>query len=281
MIRFLVDTSSDYLPEEMEKKGIEFVPLQLSIGEKNYLDGVDISREEFFRLLIEDEVFPKTSQPSAVAFQEIFEDVKKKGDEMICIPISSTLSGTFQSAMVAKKMVDYEKIYLVDSMTATYAIKILTDHACKMREEGKSAQEIVQVLETLKKRIRIEFVVDTLEYLYRGGRLSKAAATLGTLANIKPVLGLDGEGIIKVEEKCLGLPRAYKAIIHKLQRVRPDTAFPIYTLYSYGTENTENLEKALRQAEIPITERLQIGATIGTHIGPGAAGLIYIAEETE
>lgn len=279
MIRFLVDTGSDYLPKEMEEKGIEFVPLQVLIGEKNYLDGVDLNRDEFYRLLLEGEVFPKTSQPSVVAFQDIFEDVKRKGDEMICIPISSTLSGTFQSALMAKEMVDYEKIYLVDSMTATYAIKILTDHACKMREEGKPTSEIVQMLEALKKRIHIEFVVDTLEYLYRGGRLSKAAATLGTLANIKPVLGLDGEGIIKVEEKCLGLPRAYKAIIHKLQRVRPDTAFPIYTLCSYGTENTENLEKALRQAEIPVTERLQIGASIGTHIGPGAAGVIYIEEE--
>lgn len=279
MIRFLVDTSSDYLPEEMKEKNIEFVPLQVLIGEKNYLDGIDLSREEFFKLLTEGEVFPKTSQPSVVAFQEIFEDVKKKGDEMICLPISSTLSGTFQSALMAKEMVDYEKIYLVDSLNATYAIKILVDHACKMREDGKSAEEIVEALEALKKRIRIEFVVDTLEYLYRGGRLSKAAATLGTLANIKPVLGMDGEGIIKVEEKCLGLPRAYKAIIHKLQRVRPDTAFPIYTLYSYGTENTENLEKALNQAEIPITERLQIGASIGTHIGPRAAGVIYVAEE--
>lgn len=279
MIRFLVDTSSDYLPEEMKEKNIEFVPLQVLIGEKNYLDGVDLSREEFFKLLTEGEVFPKTSQPSVVAFQEIFEDVKKKGDEMICLPISSTLSGTFQSALMAKEMVDYEKIHLVDSLNATYAIKILVDHACKMRGDGKSAEEIVEALESLKKRIRIEFVVDTLEYLYRGGRLSKAAATLGTLANIKPVLGMDGEGIIKVEEKCLGLPRAYKAIIHKLQRVRPDTAFPIYTLYSYGTENTENLEKALNQAEIPITERLQIGASIGTHIGPRAAGVIYVAEE--
>lgn len=281
MIRFLVDTGSDYLPKEMKEKNIEFVPLQVLIGEKNYLDGVDLSREEFFKLLTGGEVFPKTSQPSVAAFQEIFEDVKKKGDEMICIPISSTLSGTFQSALMAKKMVDYEKIYLVDSMSATYAIKILVDHACNMRQEGRSAQEIVQALEALKKRIHIEFVVDTLEYLYRGGRLSKAAATLGTLANIKPVLGLDGEGIIKAEEKCLGLPRAYKAIIHNLQRVRPDTDFPIYTLYSYGTENTENLEKVLSQAGIPITERLQIGATIGTHIGPGAAGVIYIAEEME
>lgn len=279
MIRLLVDTGSDYLPEEMKVKNIEFVPLQVLIGDKNFLDGVDLSREEFFRLLTGGEVFPKTSQPSVVSFQEIFEDVKKKGDEMICILISSTLSGTLQSALMAKEMVDYKNIYLVDSMTATYAIKILTDHACKMREEGRYAREIVEALEALKKRIHIEFVVDTLEYLYRGGRLSRAAATLGTLANIKPVLGLDGEGIIKVEEKCLGLPRAYKAIIHNLQRVRPDTAFPVYTLYSYGTENTENLEKMLWQAEIPITERLQIGASIGTHIGPGAAGIVYIVEE--
>ena len=278
MIRFLVDTGSDYLPGEIREKKIEFVPLQICIGERNYLDGVELDRAEFYRMLMEKGGFPKTSQPSVAAFEEIFKDVKKKGDEMICILISSTLSGTYQSALMAKEMVDYDKIYLLDSMSATYAIKILTDYGCRLREEKKSAREILEALETLKQKIHIEFIVDTLEYLYRGGRLSKTATTIGTLANIKPVLTLDASGIIKVEEKSLGLSRAYKAIVHKLQRVHPDTGFPVYTLCSYGTENTENLEKALKQAEIPITGRLQIGAAVGTHIGPGAAGVIYVAK---
>lgn len=279
MIRFLVDTSSDYLPEEMKEKNVEFVPLQLSVGERNYLDGVDLSREEFYRILTERKEFPKTSQPAVAAFEEIFQEVKRKGDDMICILIASVLSGTFQSALMAREMTGYDRIYLIDSMSATYALKILTDHGCKMREEGKSAGEIVEALNALKRRIHIEFIVDTLEYLYRGGRLSRTAAAVGTLANIKPVLTLDGSGAVVVEEKCLGLSRAGRAIVHKLRRVRPDAEFPLYTLFSYGTENTENLEKMLRQEGIPVTDRLQIGAAIGSHIGPGAAGLIYVAEE--
>jgi DegV family protein with EDD domain len=279
MLRILVDTGADYRKEELQEREMEFVPLQVLIGEKNYKDGIDLEREEFYKILTAGEVFPKTSQPSTMDFLEIFEDVKNKGDEMICILISSELSGTYQTAVMAKNMLEYEGIYLIDSNTATCAIRQLADYACDLRALKKSASEIVEAVENLKSRLRIFFLVDTLEYLYRGGRLSKTAATIGRLANIKPVLSLGRDGKVNIQEKCLGLSRAYKAIINHVKAERPDRNFPIYSLYSYGTENTEALEKGMNLEGYPVDERLQIGASIGTHIGPEAAAVVYVKEE--
>ena len=250
--------------------------MSISIGEESYIEGQNLQRDEFYELLETSEAFPKTSQPSPQAFAEIFEEVKKTGDELICVLISSSLSGTYQSATIAKDIVEYENIHIIDSHTATCCIKVLVDYGLKLRDEGKNAQEIVTAMEELKHKIKVVAMVDTLEYLCRGGRLSKTAATVGEIAKIKPVITLSDEGNIEVIGKCIGKIKAMNFILKHLQKTVIDTDFPIYSIYTHCIKNAEKFEGKLVEQNYRLKNRLQIGATIGTHVGGGAFGLIYV-----
>lgn len=278
MIRILVDASSDYSRGEAEKNGIELIPIKITIGETEYIEGVNLERNEFYEILVESGEFPKTSQPSPQEFVEIFEDVKEKGDEMICILLSSALSGTYQSATLAKNMVDYDGIYIIDSLTATFCIKVMADYARKLADEGKTAEEIVKEIESIKSHVRCIATMDTLEYLYKGGRLSKTAATVGEAVNIKPIITLTEEGEVGIVKKCIGKKQAVMQTKKILQEMDVDEDFPMYSIYSYGTENSEKLEEKLKSEGYQWKERLQIGATIGTHIGPEAFGVIFVTK---
>lgn len=276
MIKILVDSSSDYSPEEIRQKGYLFVPVTISIGENSYVDGVDLERNAFFELLIHGSDFPKTAQPSPQAFLEHFQKIKRDGDEVICILLSSELSGTCQSALLAKNMVEYDGIHIVDSLSATFCIKILADHAASLIRQGLGAARIVAELERLKSRVKVVAALNTLEYLQKGGRIGKATATIGEMANIKPVITVTKEGGIGVLGKCIGKNKAISFIVKHLEELSLDTAFPVYSIFSYGTDNCEKFEEKLAEKNIPITRRLQIGATIGSHIGPEAFGLIFV-----
>lgn len=277
MIRILVDSSSDYEVREIKEKNLEFIPIHITIGEKDYIDGVDFEKDEFYELLQGGSEFPKTSQPSPEAFLEIFEDAKKKGDSVICILLSSALSGTFQSAALARNIADYEGIYLIDSLTATYPVKILADHALALAQEGMEAGQIFEKLEELKSRVRLFAGLDTLEYLAKGGRLSKSAAAIGELANIKPIITLTKEGSVGVLGKCIGRNKAITQVFKHLAEIQLDPAFPLYTIYTFGTENCERFEEKLTEHGYAVSGRLQVGATIGAHIGPDAFGVVFVA----
>ena len=281
MVRILVDSSSDIEIDEIRQKGYLFVPVTITIGENSYVDGVDLERNAFFEMLTQGCDFPKTAQPSPQAFLEHFQKVKEAGDELVCILLSSELSGTCQSAQLAKSIADYDGIYIVDSLTATYNIKVLADYAAALAGQGLSGADIAGRLEALKSRVKVIAALNTLEYLQKGGRLSKTAAVIGEMANIKPVITVTEEGKIGVLGKCIGKNKAISFIEKHLEALRIDPAFPVYSIFSYGTQNCELFEEKLAASGISITERLQIGATIGTHIGPEAFGLIYVtAEET-
>lgn len=278
MIRLVVDSSADFLAEELKEKNIELVPLNVALAGETYQDGVTLERNQFYEILTGQEDFPKTSQPSPESFLTVFEDAKEKGDEVICVLLSSSLSGTCQSAHLAKNMSEYDNIYIVDSLSATIGIKLIVDYANDLRNQGMSASDIVEKLEEVKTRIRILAGVDTLEFLCRGGRVSRASAAIGELANIKPIITVTDEGSVTVAGKCLGKNKALRFIMDKLEEYPADKNFPFYTVYSYGTDNTEKLEDKLAKAGISVTERCQIGATIGAHVGPGAFGIVYIGE---
>ncbi len=278
MIRILVDSSSDYTMEEIKNNGFHFVPLTISLAGNTYKDGVDLVPDRFYELLTTGGDFPMTSQPSPQDFAEIFEDVKEKGDEIICILLSSALSGTCQSAHLAKDMVDYDGIHLIDSLAATCMIKFMGNYAAKLVKEGLSAKEIVTKIEAMKGKIKVAAGLDTLEYLHKGGRLSKASATIGELANLKPIITVTEEGKVSVIGKCLGKNKALNFILKFLKNGERDTDFPLYTLYSYGTENTEKLEERLTKEGYTFDERVQLGPTIGAHIGPGAFAIIFVSK---
>lgn len=276
MIKFLIESSSDYDINEARSKGIEYVPITITIGNETFLDDGEISKDTFYKMTQESEEFPKTAQPSPQEFLDIFENVKKDEDVLICILLSSALSGTVQSATLAKSMVDYDDIHIVDSLTATYAIKVLADYGMKLRDEGKNAKEIVEALENVKSKVKIYAVLDTLENLYRGGRLSKLEAGIGNLAKIKPLITITEEGKIGVKAKSIGKKKALNDITKLIGSEEIDESFPIYSLYSIGTENNETFTDSISEMGIEFTDRLQIGPTIGTHIGPGAYGIILV-----
>lgn len=278
MIKLLIDSSSDYLPSEAQERGMYFVPLSITFGETTYRSDLDLDRDTFYDMLTTRKDSPKTSQPSPQDFLDYFEEAKANGDELICILLSSALSGTYQSATLAKSMADYDGIYLVDSLSATHGVRLLADHAADLITQGKPASEIVEKLESLKKRISICAAVDTLEYLCRGGRVSRAAATIGEIANLKPVITVNPDGTVGVLGKCLGKNKTMTFILKHLQEHKPDPEFPIYSVNTYGNSNCERFEQKMIQSGYDFKDRLQIGATIGTHIGPEVFGVIYITK---
>lgn len=279
MIRILVDSAADFSKKEIEEKGIHLVPLQVNFQEEQYLDGVNLERDEFYEKLVHGKDFPKTSQPSPQEFLDVFEEVKEKGDELICILLSSALSGTCQSAQLARSMVDYDKIYIVDSLSAVVAIRILCDTALDMAAKGNTAQEIVEALEELKGRTQIFAAVDTLEYLAKGGRISKAAATIGDMANLKPIITVSREGTVEVVGKGIGVNRTLTAIQKKIAGYQIDENYPVYSLFSYGEENCVKLEQKMERNGCKVDSRKQIGPAIGTHIGPEAFGVCFVEKK--
>ncbi len=273
MIKIIVDSTSDC----PGSNGLDlFVPLTVSLGGKDYRDGIDLNPDQFYQLLTATKEFPKTSQPSPEDFCALFEKVKADGDEAICFTVSSALSGTYQSACIARDITGYEGIHVVDTKMVSHLIGMLAGYAAGRIGHGRSARQIVEECEALKGKIRVMAGMDTLEYLYRGGRLSRAGAAVGTVAGIKPIITLTQEGTINAANKAIGVNRAISNMLSRLKESPLDPRFPLYTLYTQGTENVEKLETKLSQAGFPVAERRQVGPTIGAHVGPGVYGIAYV-----
>lgn len=279
MIKILIDSSSDLTKREAEEKGFLFVPIGIHLDGKEYEDGVDLTKDEFYDLLVHGGTFPQTSQPSPQIFLDLFEQAKKDGDEIVAILLSSALSGTYQSAVLAAQMVDYEGIYLIDSLTATGVIRVIADYARRLADEGKSAAEVAAQTETFKSRVHVIAMMDTLEFLQKGGRIGKAAAMVGELARLKPLITLTEEGGVGVIGKTIGKNKAMSFLLKWLEERSLDDAFPAYSVFTSGTENCEQFEEKLAKHGISTAGRLQLGAAIGTHIGPGAFGIVYVEKE--
>lgn len=279
MIRILLDSTADFSLEELKARNITMVPLSVNFGDESLQDIVELEINEFYDRLINGGVHPKTSLPSPAAFLEKFEEAQQAGDELICILLSGGLSGTVQSAINAKEMLDYEGIHIIDSKTAAAAIRIMVEHTEKRIAEGASAKEIVEELEELKGRTQIFAAVDTLEYLYKGGRLSKAAVTIGSMASLKPIITLNREGVLEVPGKCLGRTKALNFLLDALKKHPQDKNHKLYTIYTLGTENVVKLQELLTKAGHDFAGPTQIGSTIGTHVGPGTFGIIYVEEK--
>lgn len=279
-IRIVTDSAADYSAQEIEKRDIICIPMSVTFGDTTFLDGVDISKDEFFERLQDGGEFPKTSQPSPTSFLECFNEAKEAGDTVIAILVSGALSGTIQSAMLARSMAEYDKIYIVDSKIATLGMRLLVDRAVVMRAQGANACQIVEELEILRSRIRLFAGLDTLEYLYKGGRLSKTQASVGNIVNLKPVVTFTPEGAVELCGKQIGIRHAYKQIAKMLEEQKPDKNYPIYFLYSYDKKNCAGFIQSLQKKgyDVSAPKLRGIGATIGTHIGVGAFGIVYVKE---
>lgn len=278
MVRIIVDSGSDLLPEVAKGRGIEVLPLLANVDGTEYRDGIDLGRDAFYELLEETGSFPKTSQVSPHTFAEAFREAREAGDEVIALTLSSALSGTYQSAKLAQAMVGEEGIYVIDSLSATYVIALVAEYACALRDEGLSAKQIVSEIERFKGRVKLVAVLDTLEYLQRGGRLPKAAARIGEAAKLKPVVVITEEGEVGLSTAVLGRKRALDALVKNVAKCPADPAFPAIPIYSYGTKSCEKMIERLADTGMELSDKRQIGFVIGSHIGPGAYGVVYVAK---
>ena len=278
-IRIIIDSAADLEPAASKSQGIDVIPMSVHFGSHAYQDGIDLSKKVFYSLLLSDEESPSTAQPNPADFLPYFEDAQASGDQVVVILLSSVLSGTFQSAVIAKEMCGYEDIYLVDSLSASAGIQLLAEKACQLRDQGVSASEIAAQLNALKGRIRIFALIDTLEYLRRGGRLSNLQAGLGTLTKLKPVISVR-EGAVVVVGKAFGVSAAMKQLLKFLSEHPVDNDFPAFALYSNDESRVDDFLPRLQELELLPQDlrRCSLGPTIGTHIGPGAVGMAYIEQ---
>lgn len=281
-VRIITDSTSDMPAEKAKIRRVTIVPLTIQFGPATYYDGTTITNELFYKMLTQGQYHPTTAQPSPEAFLRHFEAARDAGDEVVCITLASALSGTYQSACIARDLSEYEDhIHIVDSETASGGMQILINYACKLRDCGLQAADISQAIEALKPRIHIFAVVDTLEYLRKGGRLSTAQAVLGTVSKLKPVLSVHRAKIGSCA-KAFGSAAALKQLVKQLALQPLDDSFPSYFLYSDDISRKEALISALRSANL-LPHRLHdcgLGATLGTHVGPGACGIAYVAVES-
>ncbi len=278
MVKIMVDSATDISKAEAEALGITMVPMLITIDGEDYYDGVDLTPTAFYEKLIESSALPKTSLINAFRWETEYENALDTDDELVVITISSKLSGTYQSAVEASEKFA-GKVRVVDSLNAAVGERLLCLYALRLAKQGLSAGEIVELLEEKKKKIKLIALVGTLEYLKKGGRICSAVAFAGELLSLKPVVGIvDGE--VKLLGKAMG-SRKGNNLLNKLVQETDgiDFSMPLGTVWS-GL-STQLLDKYIQDSamlwqgytdELP---RYQIGATIGTHVGPGAVGVAF------
>ena len=274
--KIIIDSTVD-LPAQLREK-TKVVPLVVRFGEEEYLDSVTINYQQFYEKLLVCQDLPTSSQPNPDSFAEVYQSVVDAGDEAVVLTISGKLSGTYQSACIAAE--DFKGIYVVDSTVAAVAAGVLAQYALQLADQGMDAKSIARKLDEEKGRVRLFAVLDTLEFLKRGGRLSSTAAMAGSLLNIKPVITLN-DGAIEVAGKARGLRRGNAMMTEQVALVGGvDTDMPMqlgYTgltdelLQAYLAENTD-----LWPSDVPVSP---IGSTIGTHVGPGAYAVAFFCKQ--
>lgn len=278
-VRIILDSTANFR-KDLENR-FAIVPLMVNFGENSYADGIEIDNDTFYEKLVTSDVMPTTSQPTPDAFDRAFKEITEAGDEAVVITISSKLSGTYQSASIAAA--DYEgKVYVVDGYTVAIGTGALGEYALNLADAGKSAKEIAEILEKEKANIRVYAVVDTLEYLKKGGRVSAAAAFAGGLLNFKPVIAI-AEGVVQSVTKGRGNKQANQlmnAEVEKSGAIDFSKPFVIgYTgaddklMQAYIEDNTD-----MWGGDVSKIHTAQLGSVVGTHAGPGAVAVGYFVK---
>ena len=274
MIKVVIDSTS-YLPEDILRQyDIRVVPLNVHFGqERVYREGVDLTPAQFYQLLAQSPVLPTTSQPSPGQFQEVFAELTLGGDQVLCIVISSRLSGTYQSATEARRMLPAADIVVIDSYSVAAGLGLMALTAAEMAGGGHAMDEIVSRVEQMKQDMRLYFVVDTLEYLQKGGRIGTAAALIGTLLQVKPILAIR-DGIVQPLDKVRSKRKALRQLVANLEsQVAPGQPLLCMVLHAQVPDEARELEMELRKRlRCEQTIVVEVGAVVGTHAGPGVVG---------
>ena len=281
MVQIITDSAADLVLREYEKLGVTCIPLRVAFGDAEYRENVDLDKVKFYELLLSSAEFPKTSQASPAVLEGIFADAKAAGDETIYITLSSALSGTYQTACMIRDDAEYEGAYVFDSRNATGGQRMIVEYACRLRDQGLNAAEIVEGLASMRDRVELYAVVNTLEYLHKGGRISHAVYTLGSLAQIKPIISVDVEGKVTLPGKAMGMRKGMDMLCKRLTARKPDEDHPLYVMYTNNRSVAETLAQRLEAqgwGTIPAERIIPVGAAIGAHVGPDACGIVYVGE---
>lgn len=279
-VKIVVDSTADLTAEIAER--VKIVPLTIHFGEQEYVDGVTIDSRKFYEMLVESDVLPTTSQASPFAFAQVFAEATADGAEVVCITCTSKLSGTYQSAVIAAE--DFEgKVRVVDSKTIALGSAILTQYALELVDKGLSAEEIQWKLMQKREKIRMVAMLDTLEYLKKGGRISSAVAIAGGLLNIKPVICIE-DGAIKMLGTARGSRKANNLLAQEIGK-EGGVDFGKPVLLGYTGMNDSLLKKyiedsaALWEGHTETLPQTVVGAVVGTHAGPGAVAVAFFSAE--
>lgn len=275
--KIIVDSTVDLIPELKARTAV--VPLTVNFGEEEYIDGVTISHQQFYEKLVETDVLPRTSQASPAAFAKVYKAAVAEGQQAVVLTVSEKLSGTYQSAMIAAQ--DFDDIIVVDTGSVAIGGGILAEYALQLADQGLDARTLALRLEEAKGRIRIVAMLDTLEYLKKGGRISSAAAFAGGLLNLKPVLAVE-HGEIKVLGKARGSKQGNNLLVSEIDKAG-GVDFDMPVLLGYTGLSDALLQKYIRDSEALWADSKTalnatiIGSVIGTHAGPGAVAVAFFA----
>ena len=277
-VRIITDSASDMSPAE--HPALAVLPLSVTFGTDVYMDGVDIDHQRFYEMLVERDELPKTGQVNPYAFSQAIAEAREAGDEAVIITVGAKLSGTNQSARTALAEAPGGDVYVVDSNNVTLGERVLVEYALRLVDEGRSAAQIAAAVEAVRDRVVVIGLLETLEYLVRGGRLSAAAGAVGTLLNVKPVVAVE-DGLIVQLGKARGSKNGRNLLNQKVEKAGGiDFSMPLalgYTGLSDAVlkkyiEDSAALWAGHTEGELPVHT---IGATIGTHVGPGAVAVAF------
>lgn len=281
-VKIIVDSTADLIPQVRSR--VEIVPLTIHFGEEEYIDGVTIDSRTFYEKLIESDTLPTTSQATPFAFEEVFRKAVEEGLQVVCITCSSKLSGTYQSAVIAAE--DFAgKVFVVDSQTIALGSAILTEYALQLADKGMDAESIAWKVMQKRDKVRLLAMLDTLEYLKKGGRISSAVAFAGGLLNIKPVICIEN-GEIKMLGKARGSRQANNLLVQEIGKAG-GVDFQKPVLLGYTGLSDTLLQKYI-QDSAPLWEGHVdnlpcevVGSVVGTHAGPGAVAVAFFAADSE
>ena len=278
--RILIDSTTDLTPDI--KAQMTVVPLTIHFGEEEYLDGVTMDGQQFYEKLVESDVLPTTSQATPFVFQKIFEEIVEAGDSVVAITISSNLSGTYQSASIAAQ--DFPgKVFVIDSRNVSIAAGVLAEYALRLAQKGMEAELIAEAVTAKREEVQLVAMLDTLEYLKKGGRISKTAAVAGSLLSIKPVVTLK-DGGVSVMGKARGSRQANNMLVQEIEKAG-GVDFDEPLLLGYTGLNDALLQKYIADSQKLWQDHLTalpttlIGSVVGTYAGPGAVGVAFFAKK--
>lgn len=278
-IRILVDSASDITEIEAKEMGIEMIPMTISFDGEEFFDGVTITKGEFYKRLKESKQLPKTSQITPIRFEEKYKEMTKNGDSVIVITISSKLSGTYQNAVYASK--SFKNVYVIDSLSATVGERLLCLYAKSLIAGGDTVDEVVKKIHMAKYRLNIMALLDTLEFLKKGGRISAMTAAVGTVLAVKPVVSVVN-GEVKQVAKAIGSKMGQSRLSVLAKEKGIDFTMPYAVIYtSDGEEILDSYIKTnegLWREHTSHIPRYMVGGTIGTHIGTGAIGVCFFSK---